>query len=91
MLQVQSVTQTSQKLEKAHTVLECMRSDEEDRDASTLHQARLEFILVGKECLSSESFEQWAELLMKEASPAATKRRRLVCMQADVPLQKQTQ
>ena len=101
------MTQTSQKLEKAHTVLERMRSNEEDRDASTLHQAvldaalvgllvpleiiRFEFILVGKESLSSELFEQWAELLMKEAVPTATKRRRLVCLQADVPLQKQAQ
>ena len=50
-----------------------------------------ELILVGKESLSSELFEQWAELLMKEAVPTATKRRRLVGLQADVPLQKQAQ
>ena len=107
VVQVQSVTQISQKLDKVKLVIECMRSEEADRDASSLHSSvqaaaqvglvvplevlKFELMMVGKENTSSQSFDQWAELLMMEAVPTATLRRRLCCLKADRPLQLQAQ
>ena len=107
VVQVQSVTQISQKLDKVKLVIECMRSEEADRDASSLHSSvqaaaqvglvvplevlKFELMMVGKENTSSQSFDQWAELLMMEAVPTATLRRRLCCLKADNPLQLQAQ